>query len=150
MGLSVKHSGTWKTPTAVHVRTGGAWAAVQKVWVRSGGTWREAWSAFKALTGASASPATLSALDQLAGTIVVGPSVAAPVPADATGPITYAWQHVSGSTFTVHSPTAASTTFRYVAAGSGTRSGVYRCAVTQGGTTHYTGNVSISISWSNM
>ena len=149
MGLSVKQSGTWKSPSAVHVKNGGTWLAVQKVFVKVSGVWQQVWTAFVTLTGASASPTSLSALDRTPGTITVGPATASPIPSNATS-VTYAWEYVSGSTFTVNSPTSASTSFSYVASGTGSRSGVYRCKVMQGATSYYTANVSISISWSNL
>lgn len=46
-----------------------------------------------------------------------------------SGTVTYAWTKTSGTTFTITSPTAASTTFSRGSA-SGLASGVYRCTVT--------------------
>lgn len=105
-------------------------------------------SSFIALTGAGVSTTSLSVLDALPGTLTTPTCTAQPVPAGASAPITYAWEHVSGSAFTVTAPTSAETAFSYVATGTGARSGVYRCRVTQGATSYYTPSVSISMTWS--
>ena len=47
-----------------------------------------------------------------------------------TGPYTYAWTYVSGSSFTINSPGLASTTFTTSLTAGQLKSGVYRCTVT--------------------
>lgn len=59
------------------------------------------------------------------------------------GPFTYSWSYVSGDTFTVNSPSSASTTFTRLANAPtvpdtfNTRSGVYRCTITDTGDASY-------------
>lgn len=108
-------------------------------------------TAFVALTGASASPSSVSVTNGLPNIkMTTAPTTASPAPSNASG-ITYAWELVSGSAVTVNSPTTASTTFSYTSStSSGSRSAVYRCKITQGSTVYYTGNVSVSFAWSNL
>lgn len=108
-------------------------------------------SAYVALTGATVTPTSLTADTGMPNVKqTVGPATAAPTPANATG-VTYSWEFVSGSTVTVNSPTSASTTFSYTGStSSGSRTGVYRCKVTQGGTSYYTPNVTVLFAWSNL
>lgn len=64
-----------------------------------------------------------------AGTVTT-PSATAGV-SGGTGPYTYAWSRVSGDTFTVTSPTAATTTFSAsVGVVNSTKIATYKCTVT--------------------
>lgn len=47
-----------------------------------------------------------------------------------TGPYTYAWTYVSGNSFTINSPSSATTTFTTSLIAGQLKSGVYRCTVT--------------------
>lgn len=47
-----------------------------------------------------------------------------------TGPYTYAWTYVSGNSYTINSPSSASTTFTTSLTAGQLKSGVYRCTVT--------------------
>lgn len=105
-------------------------------------------SAFVALTGATVGPSTATGSGVQGIRCYTNSVSASPTPSNASGPITYAWEWVSGSTFSVTSSSAASTTFSYIPTTAvGARSGVYRCKVMQGATTYYTSNVSITIDW---
>ena len=47
-----------------------------------------------------------------------------------TGPYTYAWTYVSGNSYTINSPSSATTTFTTSLIAGQLKSGVYRCTVT--------------------
>lgn len=47
-----------------------------------------------------------------------------------TAPYTYAWTYVSGNSYTINSPSSASTTFTTSLTAGQLKSGVYRCTVT--------------------
>lgn len=47
-----------------------------------------------------------------------------------TGPYTYAWTYVSGNSYTINSPSSATTTFTTSLTAGQLKSGVYRCTVT--------------------
>lgn len=148
MALHVKNAGSWVAPASVHVKHAGAWAAVQKVFVRVGGVWTQVWTAFIGMTGATVAPSTATGSGVQGIRCYTTSVTAAPTPSNASGPITYAWELVSGSSFTVDSSSAATTTFSYIPTTAvGARSGVYRCKVMQGATAYYTSNVSITIDW---
>lgn len=51
------------------------------------------------------------------------------------GGYTYAWTYVSGSSYTINSPSSAATTFTTTLLAGAFKSGVYRCTVTSGGVT---------------
>lgn len=57
-------------------------------------------------------------------------SAATGTAAGGAGGYSYAWTHVSGSNYTINSPSSASTTFTTTLTGSQFKSGVYRCTVT--------------------
>jgi hypothetical protein len=61
-----------------------------------------------------------------------------------TGPYTYAWTNVSGETFTVTSPTAASTTFSITVAADDVKTAEYRCTVTDSLAATYAVDVSVT------
>lgn len=65
-----------------------------------------------------------------------------------TGPFTYAWAYVSGDSFTINSPTSATTTYTGSITVLGqSKYGVYRCTVTDtfdASTSSYTAGASIS------
>lgn len=56
---------------------------------------------------------------------------------------TYAWTYVSGDSFTITAPSAATTSFSKVAANGTSFAGVYKCTVTDSGAN--VGSVSISV-----
>ena len=85
-------------------------------------------NAASALLGLSLSPGDI--YTSRAG---AGSSISSADTATATGgstPYTYAWTRVSGSSYTINSPTSAATTFTTTLAPSGYKTGVYRCTVT--------------------
>lgn len=51
------------------------------------------------------------------------------------GGYTYAWTYVSGSSYTINSPSSAATTFTTTLIAGAYKTGVYRCTVTSGGVT---------------
>ena len=104
-------------------------------------------TSFIALVSASASPSSVSGSGIKGFRAYTTTTTCTPNPSNATG-LSYTWEYVSGSTFTVETPSASATRFSYIPTTDiGSRSGVYRCKVTQGGTTVYTGNVSVTIDW---
>lgn len=62
-----------------------------------------------------------------------------------TGSYTFAWQHVSGGTFTLNNPNGAGTNFSATLAVNTTQTGVYRCLVSDGTSSAYTPNVTITL-----
>lgn len=63
------------------------------------------------------------------------------------GAVSYAWERVSGSG-TIDSPSSATTTFSGTRGTAGDLTGVFRCKVTRGLAIAYTGNVSMTLSFS--
>lgn len=90
-----------------------------------------------------------------AGTLAVTTSSVTASPHNASGSVTYAWQYVSGDTFTVNAPTSAATTFSKTATlgdppDSQSFGGGYRCKVTDAdGNVTYTATVTVSTTHSN-
>lgn len=101
---------------------------------------------------ASVSPTTVSGNVQSASKNPSVTSGAATVSASGgTGSYSYSWTFVSGNSFTINSPTSASTTFtaQVGTVASGTKytiSGVYQCTVTSGGSSVSAGNVTVNLS----
>jgi hypothetical protein len=104
------------------------------------------------LTGATVS--TTSVVDDsgiTVGDVLSGTATAGPAPSNATG-VTYQWEFVSGFEFGTVPMDQASLTLHYTVPTAGTtgaRVGVYRCRVSQGGTSFYTDNVTFTFSWSS-
>lgn len=71
-------------------------------------------------------------------------------PSGGTGPYTYAWTYVSGDTFTVNSPAAASTTFSRSLAVDDTFAGEYRVTVTDSLAATASAVVAVSIIYLNI
>lgn len=65
-------------------------------------------------------------------------------PSGGTGPYTYAWAKFSGDTFTITSPTSASTTFSITLAGDEDAAAIYRCTVTDSVAATYAVDVSVT------
>jgi hypothetical protein len=73
--------------------------------------------------------------------------VSASVVSGGAAPFTYLWEHVSGSSFTLTAPNAASTSFSRTA-DPGTLVGVYRCKITDAaGQVAYTTNATITLTY---
>lgn len=130
MTLSVKVSGAWKAVSALSIKKSGAWKLVSAVWIKEDGVWKLAF-------GAGGAPATLNATMQN-GTVSgsrsdagsVTSSSAVVLPTGGTPAYTYNWTRVSGDTYTITTATAANTTFSTTLTNGQTKSGVYRCTVT--------------------
>jgi hypothetical protein len=98
---------------------------------------------------ASVSPSTVSGAgyqENGPGQNATATTNAATVTAGGGVPVyTYAWEYVSGDTATVNSPTSATTTFTRTAATNSSKSGLYRCVVTDhNGSTVATSNVTVN------
>lgn len=76
----------------------------------------------------SISPSSLYTTRVGAGTVVSAPATA--TASGGSGGYTYAWTYVSGNSFSVTSPTSASTTFSTSLLAAQYKLGVYRCTVT--------------------
>jgi hypothetical protein len=132
MTAKVNISDVWKSVDTIKCNIGGVWKTVDHGFIRhEDGSWKRFWGS------GSAPPATLSLSQQLS--IVSGSrsdagavtsSAATALVSGGTGPYTYAWTKVSGSTFTVNSPTANATTFSTTLTNGQELSAVYRCTVT--------------------
>ena len=91
------------------------------------------------LYGKTFAPTISISPDPLQTTISGGGSVtsgaATATASGGAGGYTYAWTYVSGDSFTINSPTSASTTFTTTLVSGGYKLGNYRCTVTSGGAT---------------
>ena len=102
------------------------------------------------VTGAASGGALVATLNRSAvtgnrsgaGTVTTG-SVTVTA-SGGTGPYTYAWTNVSGDTFTVTSPTAATTTFSITVAVDEVKTAQYRCTVTDSLAATYAVDVSVT------
>jgi hypothetical protein len=92
---------------------------------------------------ASASPANVSGFRLGSGAVTTNATTVTPT--GGTGPYTYAWSLVSGDTFTVNSPTAATTTFTTGLTTGQDKSAVYRCTVTDSLLAEATATVGVSV-----
>ena len=91
---------------------------------------------------ASTSSASVVRFTNTAGLLTTG-SVTV-TPSGGTGPYFYAWANFSGDTFTINSPTGASTTFSITLGGDEDASAIYRCTVTDSLAATYTVDVSVT------
>ena len=91
------------------------------------------------LYGKTFAPTISISPDPLQTTISGGGSVtsgaATATASGGAGGYTYAWTYVSGDSFTINSPTSASTTFTTTLVSGGYKLGDYRCTVTSAGAT---------------
>jgi hypothetical protein len=140
MSLKTKVSGTWKTGTT-SVKVSGTWRTVSVCWTRVGGVWKPDYSISvgintTSLYGSDPTPVY---------SVTVGPATA--TPSGSPGTYSYAWELVSGSTFNLSAATSASTNFSWNNSSTvGSRSGVYRCKVTDSnGIDAYSPNVTITM-----
>jgi hypothetical protein len=76
----------------------------------------------------SISPASIANLRSGAGSITSDPATG--TGAGGSGGYTYAWTYVSGDSYTINSPSSASTTFTTTLAAEELKTGTYRCTVT--------------------
>lgn len=131
MTINLKIGTTWKVVATPSVKIGGAWKTVTYIGVKVGGQWKTAYGSTTPPPPAldvNMQNATVSGSRSNAGSVTSSAAVA--VASGGTSPYTYAWTKVSGDTFTVTSPTAASTTFSTSLTNGQTKSGVYRCTAT--------------------
>lgn len=85
------------------------------------------------------------------GNVTVTTDTVTITPSGGVGPYTYSWAYVSGSTFTVNSPSSAATSFTKTAAaptidGNFNRfTGVYRCTVTDTGNGNVQNTIDVNV-----
>lgn len=156
MTLSVRDSGIWKTASSISVKDGGVWKTAVQAWVFDAGTWKPF---FVAVTlTATASPTTLSNSGSYNSGFLVTATCTA-IPANGTGPYTYLWSRVSGSTGVKigdnkgqsDTSTASAVTFTALPYGAYTASAVFQCVVTDTSTgqTATTNNVNVTIQYTS-
>ena len=98
----------------------------------------------------SPNPVTGSGSGQSGATLSITSATATATASGGNGTYTYAWAYISGSSFTINSPSSAATTFTgSVVAGLNatiTYTGIYRCTATDGNGVvgHYDETVSLS------
>lgn len=130
--FKVQNAGTLRTITGGKVRVAGVTRTLKTAKVMHGGSLRTV-AIFASPLTVSASPS--AAQGDFAGSGALPPqgletNLVTAIPSGGFAPYTYAWTHVSGDTFTVTNPSSASTYFAHTFTSYGTRSGVYRCTVT--------------------
>jgi hypothetical protein len=76
----------------------------------------------------SISPASIANLRLGAGSLTSDPATG--TGAGGSGGYTYAWTYVSGDSYTINSPSSATTTFTTTLASEQIKTGTYRCTVT--------------------
>ena len=91
---------------------------------------------------ATVSPSSASKFQATAGTLTTGAVTV--TPSGGTGPYTYAWAKVTGDTFTVNSPTGATTTFSVTLALDEDAAAQYRCTVTDSLAATFTVDVAVT------
>jgi hypothetical protein len=91
---------------------------------------------------ATVSPSSASKFQATPGTLTTGAVVV--TPSGGTGPYMYAWAKVTGDTFTVNSPTGASTTFSVTLALDEDAAAQYRCTVTDSLAATFTVDVAVT------
>lgn len=95
---------------------------------------------------ASASPGFVIGQKGIPGTGSVSTNPTSVSVSGGVGPYSYAWEYVSGATFTVNSPSSSTTSFSRVVGDGDEFNGVYRCKVTDSlSNVVYANNVSITI-----
>lgn len=87
----------------------------------------------RANLGVEVNPSLVSATGTNAGNLTTNAATATVT--GGSGSPTYLWEYVSGETFTITTPTAASTTFSSGISAGEQLFGVYKCTVTSGGVT---------------
>ena len=136
MTLSVKVGGAWKTVNNIWVRKGGVWKGVSKLSVRTGGAWKLAHDDSGSVPpdvagGFNAHLNKSSVSGSVPGIGVVTTDSVTAVVDEGTAPYTYAWSKVSGSTFNIGSPAAATTNFNInTTTPDTTLTAIYKCTVT--------------------
>lgn len=107
-------------------------------------------SSVAASASAGALSAAISAPYAVGGATAGGPGTTSPASvvtaSGGTPTYTYAWAKVSGSTLTVNSPTAASTTFTGTPGVNSTLNAIYRCTVTDSAGSPATATADVSVS----
>lgn len=132
VGIWIKKSGAWKAVSAISIYKAGAWKLVSGVGIVKTGAWKNGYGAITP----GAPPLTLSVNNSTvsgsrSGVGNVTTNAATVSVLTGTPAYTYAWAKLSGNTFTIDSPTAASTTFSStLTTAPSSYSGVYRCTVT--------------------
>lgn len=143
-------NGTLRTPTRLRIMQAGLLRTIKTLKVMDGGTLRTV-AIFASPLSVSASPS--EATGSFNGSGVFPPQtlttdLVTAIPSGGIAPYTYAWAYLSGSTFTVSHPTSAGTFFSHNFVAFGTRSGTYRCTVTDSLGSTATVDVPVSIEFS--
>lgn len=130
MGIKVRDSGNvLRTITQIRARdAGNVLRTIQRVRIRdAGNVLRTVWTASPPLSASiSGGPASGSILG--AGPVTTGSITCSPT--GGTAPYSYAWTFVSGNSFTVDSPTSATTAFSTTLSTAETKTATYRCTIT--------------------
>lgn len=131
MPLKVVIGGVEKGPSSAKVTVAGATKNARRIEVYDDGAWHVGHSFIAALT-LSVSPGVTAAEGDGGGlTNLETPTVTA-MPSGGLGPFTYAWTKTSGTTATITSPTAATTSFAKtsIPPGSTLYSATFQCLCT--------------------
>lgn len=148
MSIHAKVAGTFEDITNVYARRGDVWQEIEDVYVKI----NNEWELVAHFTVVPPAPAEFG-VSQLVGSVsgsrsgagAVTSSAATAVPVNGTAPYTYVWTKVSGSTFTINTPTAISTTFSASLTNGETQSAVYKVTATDAALATDEATVSISL-----
>lgn len=152
-GISYGDGATKRAISKVFYQDGATKRAIQNAWIGDGGVNRQVYSAYTAVTAtvSSTSVSNTGSGSNSTGTV----SCASPTASghNGTGSYTYLWEVVSGA-LTIAGGTAdqQSCTVQSSAALSNgqTDNGVIRCLVSDGTTSAYTPNVSVSLTYTQV
>lgn len=142
MSAQVKVSGNWETVKGAWVKASGTWTPLAKLATKASGVWQTVYEALSASVDTTSVSGTADAPGTAESNSVTCTG------AGGTGPYTYLWERVSGETVTITSPTSDTTTFQFTNSfpTPESKTGVYRCAVTDAtATVAYSANVTVNL-----
>lgn len=143
MTISIRTGGSFQDAT-MHVKHASAWAPVISGYVRTGGEWRVFLASITA--GVDTTLVTSGCERPTAGACFEYSGYATASASGGSGSYSYLWEHVSGTTASIETPTSAATVFRrtgMVAVPANVLEGLFRCRITDNvtGAVAYTPNV---------
>lgn len=142
MPLKVVVSGVEKTAARASVIINGVAKAARRVEAWNGSAWKLVQS-FAGPLSLSVSPEEVTGQEFSGAPAYVTSSNATATPSGGQGPYTYSWAMLTGTGFTINTPTKASTSFSGTVNSPGAKLGTARCTCTDVFGTTATADVSI-------